>query len=95
MAMNPVKLMQIKATIAGVERRHPNLRKFFEAVGREKLREGTILELKVQTPEGKKLLKSLGIEEDYEGIGHLVLGYAAAPAKEAAPRKADYVYYIR
>ena len=37
MAMNPVKLMQIKATIAGVERRHPNLRKFFEAVGREKL----------------------------------------------------------
>ena len=45
MAMNPVKLMQIKATIAGVERRHPNLRKFFEAVGREELREGTILEL--------------------------------------------------
>mgnify|MGYP003234757278 CR=1 FL=1 len=41
MAMNPVKLMQIKAAIAGVERRHPNLRKFFEAVGREKLREGT------------------------------------------------------
>ena len=31
MAMNPVKLMQIKAAIAGVERRHPNLRKFFEA----------------------------------------------------------------
>ena len=48
-----------------------------------------------ETPEGKKLLKSLGIEGDYEGIGHLVLGYAAAPAKEAAPRKADYVYYIR
>ena len=48
-----------------------------------------------ETPEGKELLKSLGIEGDYEGIGHLVLGYAAAPAKEAAPRKADYVYYIR
>ena len=43
----------------------------------------------------KELLKSLGIEGDYEGIGHLVLGYAAAPLKEAAPRKADYVYYIR
>ena len=49
----------------------------------------------IETPEGKELLKSLGIEGDYEGIGHLVLGYAAAPLKEAAPRKADYVYYVR
>ena len=48
-----------------------------------------------ETQEGKELLKSLGIEGDYEGIGHLVLGYAAAPLKEAAPRKVDYVYYIR
>ena len=40
-----------------------------------------------ETQEGKELLKSLGIEGDYEGIGHLVLGYAAAPLKEAAPRK--------
>ena len=48
-----------------------------------------------ETPEGKELLKSLGIEGDYEGIGHLVLGYAAAPIKEAAPRKENYVYYIR
>ena len=48
-----------------------------------------------ETQEGKELLKSLGIEGDYEGIGHLVLGYAAAPLKEPAPRKADYVYYIR
>ena len=48
-----------------------------------------------ETLEGKEFLKSLGIEGDYEGIGHLVLGYAAAPLKEAAPRKADYVYYIR
>ena len=44
--------------------------------------------------EGKALLRELGIEGDYEGIGHLVLGYAAAPAKEPAPRKADYVYRI-
>ena len=40
-----------------------------------------------ETQEGKELLKSLGIEGDYEGIGHLVLGYAAVPLKEAAPRK--------
>ena len=45
--------------------------------------------------EGKEILKSLGIEGDYEGIGHLVLGYADGPLKEAAPRKEDYVYYVR
>jgi nitroreductase len=43
---------------------------------------------------GKKLLKELGITEEYEGIGHCALGYAAEPSKEAAPRKDDYVFYI-
>ena len=43
---------------------------------------------------GKNILKKLGIEGDYEGIGHCALGYAAEPAKEPLPRKADYVYYI-
>ncbi|MGN0329578.1 MAG: nitroreductase [Lachnospira sp.] len=47
------------------------------------------------SPEGKEILEDLGIKGDYEGIGHLVLGYAATPLKEAAPRKEDYVYYIR
>ena len=48
-----------------------------------------------ESEEGKEILKSLGIEGNYEGIGHLVLGYAAAPLKDAAPRKENYVYYVR
>ena len=43
---------------------------------------------------GKNILKKLGIEGDYEGIGHCALGYAAEPAKEAVPRKENYIYYI-
>ena len=39
-------------------------------------------------------LKSLGIEGDYEGIGHCVLGYAAAELPAAKPRKENYVYYV-
>ena len=39
-------------------------------------------------------LKKLGIEGDYEGIGHCALGYAAVPANAAAPRKDNYVYYV-
>lgn len=36
----------------------------------------------------------LGIEGDYEGIGHCALGYAAEPLKDAALRKTNYVYYV-
>jgi len=43
---------------------------------------------------GKNILKKLGVEGDYEGIGHCAIGYAAEPAKDPVPRKADYVYYI-
>jgi nitroreductase len=43
---------------------------------------------------GRTILKKLGIEGDYEGIGHCALGYAAEPAKDAAPRKENYVYCI-
>ena len=43
---------------------------------------------------GKSILKKLGIEGDYEGIGHCALGYAADPANAAAPRKENYVYYV-
>jgi nitroreductase len=42
---------------------------------------------------GKDLLKKLGIEGDYEGIGHCALGYAAEPLAAPAPRKDNYVYF--
>ena len=47
-----------------------------------------------ESEEGKAILRDLGIEGDYEGIGHLILGYAAQPEAAPAPRKADYVYRI-
>jgi len=43
---------------------------------------------------GKNILKKLGIEGDYEGIGHCALGYAAKEPNSAAPRKENYVYCI-
>ena len=43
---------------------------------------------------GRNMLRKLGISDEYEGIGHCALGYAAQPPKEPAARKADYVYYI-
>lgn len=44
---------------------------------------------------GKKLLADLGIEGEYEGIGNCCIGYAAAPAAAPAPRKENYVYFVK
>lgn len=44
---------------------------------------------------GKNLLKSLGIEEEYEGVAHCALGYIDGEYPKAAERKADRVYYVK
>ena len=36
--------------------------------------------------EGKALLQQWGVEGEWIGIGHCILGYAAEPEKPAAPR---------
>ena len=48
-----------------------------------------------ESPFGKEILESLGIKGDYEGIGHCVIGYANGEEPKAAPRKENYVYYIK
>lgn len=44
--------------------------------------------------EFKALLRDLGIEGEWEGIGHCVVGYIDGDVPEAKPRKADRVYWI-
>lgn len=45
--------------------------------------------------EGKALLKEWGLEGEYIGIGHCILGYPATELPAAKPRKADYVHFIK
>ena len=47
-----------------------------------------------ESEEGKALLKKWGIAGDYEGVGHVVLGYAAKEPGEPGPRKSDYVVRV-
>ena len=47
-----------------------------------------------ESEEGKAILSELGIEGDYEGIGHIVLGYRAKELPPAKERKADYLRWI-
>ncbi len=47
-----------------------------------------------ERPEGKALLRRLGIEGEYEGIGNCVLGYPLGEIPAAKPRKEGWVYYV-
>ena len=47
-----------------------------------------------ETKEGKEILKSLGVEGDYEGIGNCILGYSDVETLKPLPRKDNYVYKI-
>ena len=44
--------------------------------------------------EWQKFLKDLGIEGEWEGIGHCAVGYIDGETPEAAPRKDNRVYYV-
>ena len=48
-----------------------------------------------ESEEGKQILRDLGIEGEYIGIGHLALGYTNQPIPEPKPRKADYIYWAK
>lgn len=48
-----------------------------------------------ETEWGKELLKSLGIEEEYEGIGHCALGYVDGEYPKELARKECRVFYIK
>ncbi len=44
---------------------------------------------------GKELLKKLGVEGEYEGIGHCALGYHEGDYPGIIPRKENRVFYVK
>lgn len=44
--------------------------------------------------EGKAILHDLGVEGDYEGVGHLIMGYADGAEPEAKPRREGRVLRV-
>lgn len=48
-----------------------------------------------ESDKGKALLKKWGINGNYIGVGHCILGYADGDKPTAKPRKADYIKIIK
>lgn len=48
-----------------------------------------------EMPEWKAWLKTIGVQGEYVGIGHCVLGYADCNLPSPPPRKPNRVYYVK
>lgn len=48
-----------------------------------------------ETEEGKQMLKDWGIEGEYVGVGHCILGYIDGNVPKALPRKPNRVFYVK
>ena len=46
-----------------------------------------------ESDEGKEILRSLGIADEWEGIGHCAVGYMEGELPEPAPRKDGRVFW--
>jgi hypothetical protein len=67
--INPNMIFQIKNLWDRFERNHPKFPKFVQAVGRECIENGTVIEISVTRPNGENLTSNLRLnEEDLELI---------------------------
>lgn len=65
--MNPLKLLQLKGLWNEFTSRHPKFPMFMSAVSRQGIQEGTIIEVKITSPDGRDYETNLKIsQEDLE-----------------------------
>ncbi len=72
MNINPMRLRQLTGEWDQFKLRHPRLEKFYQAVQKKGLREGSVIEVTVTTPEGETLASNIRVTaEDAELIRDL------------------------
>ena len=62
--INPMKLLQIKNAWDQFQANHPKFPKFLSAVHQHGIQEGTIIEVKITTPEGEELTSNLKVKAE-------------------------------
>lgn len=63
MNMNPMMLMQIKGMLDDFKRNHPKVPMFFSAAA-QSIGEGSVIEITVTSPEGKKICTNMRVTAD-------------------------------
>ena len=62
--MNPMALLTLKSDIDKFQENHPKFVQFIKAMSQSGMQEGTILECKVISPEGKEISTNIKISQD-------------------------------
>ena len=62
--MNPMALLSMKSALDKFQRNHPKFMQILQVMMQNGLQEGTVLECKVITPEGKEIQANIKITED-------------------------------
>lgn len=67
MGLNPMQLLGLKNDLEKFKNNHPRFIQFIQAIAQDGLNEGTILECKVITPEGREMQTNIKVtQEDLE-----------------------------
>lgn len=64
MAMNPIAMMQVAGRIKIFKEQHPKALAFIQSVSEGDLRECSVIEVKVTTPEGKESVSNIKLTKD-------------------------------
>ncbi len=64
MAINPMELMKMKGRLDLFSQQHPRFPLFLKDMGEKALIPGTILEIKVTTPDGRDYITNIRLTED-------------------------------
>lgn len=62
--INPMKLLQLKSAWERFKSNHPKFPKFISAIYHRGLKEGTVIEIRVISPEGEELASNLKIQAE-------------------------------
>lgn len=62
--MNPMAILSLKGALDKFQGNHPKFMQFITAMTQYGLKEGTLLECKVLTPEGKEIQANIKITQD-------------------------------
>jgi hypothetical protein len=62
--MNPISMMQAAGRIKIFQEQHPKAIAFIQSLSESDIREGSVIELKVTTPEGKASVANIKLTKD-------------------------------
>lgn len=72
MAINPMKLLELKNLWSAFTKRHPKFPQFLSAVQQAGIQEGTIIEVQITSPDGKTFTSNMKVTaEDIDAVKSL------------------------